>query len=150
MQIALHLQDNEKNIHVLMQQPRTHTRWRKLLIYQIFIRCKCELKKWWRCPRTPVSLPAYQVFVYFLSPYTLSRFLNTSSSLLPLHFVGLLSGELNTSLPVNMDVSVTVFLFASHLLCLPLCFLSLHLPPRSPPNTASTNITCYKLTGCCY
>lgn len=32
---------NEENIHVLKQQPRTHTRWGNLLIDQIFIRCKC-------------------------------------------------------------------------------------------------------------
>lgn len=36
---------NEENIHVLKQQPRTHTRWGNLLIDQIFIRCKCGGKE---------------------------------------------------------------------------------------------------------
>lgn len=70
---------NEENIHVLKQQPRTHTRWGNLLIYQIFIRCKCGGGKWCRrCPWTPVSLPAYWALVYHLSLYILPPFLSTS------------------------------------------------------------------------
>ncbi len=68
---------NEENIHIPKQQPRTHTRWRKLFIYQIFIRCKCELKMMVLSPNTcfPAGLPSSCLPPVFLHAFP---FLNTS------------------------------------------------------------------------
>ena len=65
----------------MMQQHTAHTRWRKLLIHLIFIRCKCNLikkEKDGAVPQTPVPLPEYRALVYHLSSYRLYLILNTS------------------------------------------------------------------------
>lgn len=142
---------NEENIHAPKQQPRTHTRWRKLLIYQIFIRCKCELKMMVLSPNTcfPAGSPSSCLPPVFLHTFPLPEhqqaceLWSTACWLASLRATYFFTSK-HTCL---LFAFPSGFLFANRLLYLPPCSL-LPVSLLTSCSLASTNIKDYDLIGC--